>query len=501
MVHAIKVRLHTVLLFLSVLLVPYREGRCQLPTVKIAGVEWSSVNLKTDRFLNGDIIPEAKTPMEWIMISKKGLPVRMISGNGEVFYNWHAVTDPRGIAPKGFRVPSMLDWYNLLDSQITQKLPIRSFLSASGWYDNKNGTNAFGFNAKPEGRVSLEGYREEGGRFARYWCTTDANGSMAYYADFSPDKTNLKLGTDYKRCGFQLRLIKIPPQTKIGEYSYSTARIGTYEWMTENFKEDVFFGSSLDVSRANSLDEWNELIRKKSPAWAYYRFDPAQAHRGKFYNIYLLELIDRFSFDGWQVPSLTHWEDLVKAVGGWTGTAAKLRGGPEWSNGAVVSNESGFNALPVGLLTGGLGSFDDPGNAAVWWVNDDAVNLLGILSETDDIIRARQGDLDFSVLQAGVPLRLVKADRETHPYSQLRGAEKTWENESGREELDQLRKFSAGNELYKKYPIILECLLANLKATHTHEEFRYMPESDMFQVFRELVVQCSLIHKINLTNK
>ena len=75
---------------------------------------WMNKNLDADKFRNGDPIPQAKTLEEWEEFSNKKQPAWSYyendSVNGEKYgklYNWYAVNDPRGLAPKGWHVASL----------------------------------------------------------------------------------------------------------------------------------------------------------------------------------------------------------------------------------------------------------------------------------------------------------------------------------------------------------------------------------------------------------
>jgi len=52
-----------------------RDGRAY-KTVKIGEQVWMAENINTDRFRNGDIIPEAKTKEEWIKAGENRQPGR-----------------------------------------------------------------------------------------------------------------------------------------------------------------------------------------------------------------------------------------------------------------------------------------------------------------------------------------------------------------------------------------------------------------------------------------
>lgn len=82
------------------------------------GQTWMSRNLDVETYRNGDTIPQVQDPTQW---SKLTTGAWCYFGNkpsnGNVYgklYNWYAVNDPRGLAPAGWKIPSIDDWTNLL---------------------------------------------------------------------------------------------------------------------------------------------------------------------------------------------------------------------------------------------------------------------------------------------------------------------------------------------------------------------------------------------------
>lgn len=80
---------------------------------------------------------------------------------------------------------------------------------------------------------------------------------------------------------------------------------------------------------------------------------------GRFYDRYVAGN-ENICPDGWTVPSETDYENLVKALGG---DYDKLKSQTVWEdeegNNFSFSNESGFNALPVGFLANSGSPIDD----------------------------------------------------------------------------------------------------------------------------------------------
>lgn len=85
-------------------------------TVQIGEQIWMEENLNTDRFVNGDLIQEARTPKQWQKARNDSIPAWSYYNNNPEngvyygkLYNWHAVSDLRGICPEGWRVPKEAD--------------------------------------------------------------------------------------------------------------------------------------------------------------------------------------------------------------------------------------------------------------------------------------------------------------------------------------------------------------------------------------------------------
>jgi uncharacterized protein (TIGR02145 family) len=131
-----------------------------------ANLVWMEQNLNVDHFRNGDLIPEAKSNEEWINADNEEKPAWCYKDNnpsdGEKngkLYNWYAVSDPRGLAPKGWHIPS--DKECKMDKKIN---------NADGAYKITVGfTGSTGGFRKPDGR--FHGMWEHG----NWWTITRDN--------------------------------------------------------------------------------------------------------------------------------------------------------------------------------------------------------------------------------------------------------------------------------------------------------------------------------------
>ena len=89
--------------------------------IKIGEQFWATINLAEKTFSNGEVILEAKTPEEWVNAANNKQPAWCYYENDPaneneygLLYNWYAVSDPRGLAPNGWRIPSEKDWVKLI---------------------------------------------------------------------------------------------------------------------------------------------------------------------------------------------------------------------------------------------------------------------------------------------------------------------------------------------------------------------------------------------------
>jgi uncharacterized protein (TIGR02145 family) len=102
-------------------LIPATKSIYDIESIKIGNEIWAIKNLNVSNFKNGDPIPEAKTNEEWKRAGVNKEPAWCYydndfenDANYGKLYNWYAVNDPRGLAPKGWKVPSSSDFETLL---------------------------------------------------------------------------------------------------------------------------------------------------------------------------------------------------------------------------------------------------------------------------------------------------------------------------------------------------------------------------------------------------
>ena len=148
-----------------------------------------------DKFRNGDPIPEAKTEGEWKAYGDEGEAAWCYYDNdpkyGEKYgklYNWYAVNDPRGLAPKGWHIPTDAEWTELTDYLGGEKKAGAKMKSKKGWGHGNNGTNSSGFSGLPGGYRYygyFDGSFKNVGHFGLWWSSSEEYPLIAWYCYLS----------------------------------------------------------------------------------------------------------------------------------------------------------------------------------------------------------------------------------------------------------------------------------------------------------------------------
>lgn len=191
-----------------------RDGKIY-KTAKIGSQIWILSNLDTDHFQNGDIIAEAKTPEEWINANNKGIPAWCYYENNPSngmnygkLYNWHAVEDPRGLAPQGYRIPTDQDWQILMGELGGESVAGYKMKATEGWSNSGNGNNVSGFSALPGGDRNSKGWFLFQGYYGAWWSSSEEQpgNPIRYYLDYGPNCLYKYVGNDEGGCA--LRVVK-----------------------------------------------------------------------------------------------------------------------------------------------------------------------------------------------------------------------------------------------------------------------------------------------------
>lgn len=161
--------------------------------------------------------------------------------------------------------------------------------------------------------------------------------------------------------------------------TYKTVKIGEQVWMGENLNYKTDEGSFAYEDDEKLAEVYGRL----------YTYETA------------LEICP----SGWHLPGDDEWDVLIEYLEGEDIAGARLKetGTDHWLNTRdLVTNESGFTALPGGIRSE-IGGFEGMGEGGCWWSLSADPVLFYILFDTEEGIMKEEADgyedqnLSFSV--------------------------------------------------------------------------------------------------------
>ncbi len=175
---------------------------------------WTGKNLDVTHYRNGDLIPEVKDPEEWATLTTGAWCYNENKHeNGTTYgklYNWYAVNDPRGLAPKGWHVATDAEWSALGDLLGGTENAGGALKASRLWRDQKSeGESNSGFEAIPAGaRRDSDGHFMPPGEYSRLWSSTEAAAKSAWCRSLGYFDAALRRGKANKNTGFSVRCVK-----------------------------------------------------------------------------------------------------------------------------------------------------------------------------------------------------------------------------------------------------------------------------------------------------
>ena len=173
-------------------------------TVTIGAQQWMSENLNVGTFRNGEPIREAKTKAQWEAAYKNEAAAWCYynndPANGKKYgrlYNWYAINDSRGLAPKGWHVPKDKEWQTLVTTLGGQGVAFSKMKSSSG------------FSALPGGERWFEdaGFYKKG-VIGFWWSSTKNDQWNAWYHALHFGYSQVGRDKGGMNTGFSVRCVK-----------------------------------------------------------------------------------------------------------------------------------------------------------------------------------------------------------------------------------------------------------------------------------------------------
>jgi uncharacterized protein (TIGR02145 family) len=121
-------------------------------------------------------------------------------------YTWSVA---KSACPSGWHLPSNAEWDALVEAAGGSSVAGSRLKSTSGWYDNGNGTDAYGFSALPGGARASDGGFDGAGYIGAWWTDTeyDADAARSLYMAYHDEDDNVDSNIGCKECGFSVRCV------------------------------------------------------------------------------------------------------------------------------------------------------------------------------------------------------------------------------------------------------------------------------------------------------
>ena len=239
-------------------------------TVTIGNQVWTSSNLKVTKYRNGDPIITGLDNSVWSSTTSGAYTIYPFTDAGEtneaavkdkygLLYNAYAVNDPRNIAPAGWRVATDDDWkeletYNGMATNVLDLSDWRNtdgegqkLKSEEGWtWDNKSGTDKYGFNALPGGFRAAAGTYGQVKNRAYFWTGTVSSKLTPsnWRRILEYNKISIHRVDVSRNEGYSVRLIKENVTTPVNLINYQLLKGTTYlklSWETLSEQNNDYF--------------------------------------------------------------------------------------------------------------------------------------------------------------------------------------------------------------------------------------------------------------------
>jgi uncharacterized protein (TIGR02145 family) len=185
-------------------------------TIKIGEQTWMAENLRVTRYQNGDTIPNILDNEEWAALTSGAYCNYDNTNNLDTIatfgrlYNFYAVADNRQLAPKGWRVPQIHDWDELIEYLGGDTIASKHLKEVGDlhWRTPTASDNSSGFTAIPNGRRYLAEDYSGIGSYNVLWTSSEFNTTSAGFLYLYRFSSNVNKGVNYKQNGYSVRLIK-----------------------------------------------------------------------------------------------------------------------------------------------------------------------------------------------------------------------------------------------------------------------------------------------------
>ena len=184
------------------------------PTVTIGTQTWVAENLKTTHYPNGTEIPLVTDNTAWGNLGDNDTDDAYCyyennsSSEYGALYTYAAALNA---CPTGWHLPSDAEWTtleNYISNDGHSGTEGTALKATSGWSNDGNGTDNYGFTALPGGRRNYVGTFGFVGSYSFWWSSTQTSTSTALYRGLSYSYSYVSRTSDYKSVAYSIRCVK-----------------------------------------------------------------------------------------------------------------------------------------------------------------------------------------------------------------------------------------------------------------------------------------------------
>ncbi|MCQ2303357.1 MAG: hypothetical protein MJZ94_12140, partial [Bacteroidales bacterium] len=114
----------------------------------------------------------------------------------------------QGVCPSGWHLPTNDEWQTLFKAVGGSSAAGKALKSGSGWSDNGNGTDTYGFSALPAGDRNYNGLFDDAGDIAGFWSASEGNSYDAYLMNLYYGYEGANVYYDSMNYGYSVRCLQ-----------------------------------------------------------------------------------------------------------------------------------------------------------------------------------------------------------------------------------------------------------------------------------------------------
>ena len=369
-------------------------------------------------------------------------------------YSWAAANRA---CPDGWHLPTIDEFETLFATVGKQSIAGKKLKSASGWNNDGNGTDDFGFTALPAGiRYGKDKYYNYEGDHANFWSSIKNGSDSAEYVNMFYDYDNARQLVHDKNDGMSVRCVKGEAEVPSG-WSWDVpkeARLNPnikYDTMIDPRDNQVYKVVKIDVPDTNYSQVWmaenlNYADSVKTPSlkgrnWCYNDDEKNCKVSGRYYSwaaaidsvalandskepldcgygkkCGLDRAVQGICPEGWHLPTLREWSLLCEAIGDYRTCGEPLKALTGWNYAGTPNNNGtdlyGFAALPTGRRISAT-SWEKVGSDVYYWSSTEQDDDRGRYFNINNIYTQTYTYQNSKYY--GQSVRCVKGDPSTAP--------------------------------------------------------------------------------------